>query len=67
MSRHMIGKYRSGKQLGLWVSDETAERLAALAKRVGAPQSQLLREALELLLAKHERPAKSKRPQRGEE
>jgi predicted DNA-binding protein len=46
-------KYRSGKQLGLWVSTETAERLAALSRRTKLPQSDLLREALELLFAKH--------------
>ena len=50
----MQQKYRTGKQLGLWVSDETAERLSALARRMKLPQSQLLREALELLFAKHE-------------
>jgi hypothetical protein len=54
MSRHMQRKYRKGKQLGLWVSDEVAERLSALSKRVGLAQSQLLREALDLLFAKHE-------------
>lgn len=57
MSRQMQQKYRKGKQLGLWVSDEVAERLSALSKRVGLPQSQLLREALELLFAKYDRPA----------
>lgn len=53
----MQQKYRKGKQLGLWVSDETAERLSALSGRIGRPQSELLREALELLFAKHERAA----------
>jgi predicted DNA-binding protein len=57
----MQRKYRKGKQLGLWVSDEVAERLSALASRLGLPQSQLLREALDLLFARHERPAKGKK------
>lgn len=58
----MQRKYRKGKQLGLWVSDEVADRLGALAERTQLPQSQLLREALELLFAKHERPGKMKKP-----
>lgn len=49
LSRQMQRKYRKGKQLGLWVSDETAEQLAALSERTKLPQSQLLRRALELL------------------
>lgn len=56
--------YRKGKQLGLWVSDETAERLSALSKKVGEPQSALLRRALELLFEKYEpapKPRKSAR------
>jgi predicted DNA-binding protein len=55
----MQRKYRKGKQLGLWVSDEVAGRLGALSKRLGLPQSQLLREALDLLFARHERPRKN--------
>ena len=46
MSRQMQRKYRKGKQLGLWVSDEVAKRLGALAERTGLPQSQFLRRAL---------------------
>lgn len=62
MSRHMAPrKYRSGKQLGLWVSDETAQRLATLAKRVGLPQSALLRRALELLFEEYEKAGKGKK------
>jgi len=54
MSRHMTPqKYRSGKQLGLWVSTETAGRLATLAKRAGIPQSELLRRGLELLFEEY--------------
>ncbi len=51
----MQRKYRKGKQLGLWVSDEVAERLIGLSTRLELPQSQLLREALDLLFARHER------------
>lgn len=62
----MQRKYRSGKQLGLWVSDDVAERLSALSERTKLPQSQLLREALELLFAKHERRSgKAKKPTGG--
>lgn len=45
---------RPGKQLGLWVSDETAGKLAALSARTEQPQSALLRRALELLFESHE-------------
>lgn len=65
MSRQMQRKYRKGKQLGLWVSDEVAERLGALSERLEVPQSQLLREALDLLFARHERPARGKKPPTG--
>lgn len=61
MSRQMQQKYRTGKQLGLWVSDEVADRLSALAERTKLPQSQLLREALELLFEKYERQRKEKK------
>ncbi|HEV2268995.1 MAG TPA: ribbon-helix-helix domain-containing protein [Steroidobacteraceae bacterium] len=57
----MQQKYRTGKQLGLWVSDEVADRLSALAERTKLPQSQLLREALELLFEKYERQRKEKK------
>lgn len=44
---------RPGKQLGLWVSDETAKKLATLSERTGIAQSGLLRRALELLFESH--------------
>lgn len=62
MQRRTDRSYRKGKQLGLWVSDETAKRLSALAKRAGLPQSQLLRLALELLFAEYESAGKGKKP-----
>jgi predicted DNA-binding protein len=64
MQRRTDRSYRRGKQLGLWVSDEVAERLGALSERLGLPQSQLLREALDLLFVKHERLVKVKKAAR---
>lgn len=46
-------KGRQGTQLGLYVSDETAERLKTLSDKADIPQSHLLREALELLFDKY--------------
>jgi predicted DNA-binding protein len=51
----------SGRQLGLYVPVETAERLRALSERTMIPQSRLLRRALELLFAEYERPKKAKK------
>jgi predicted DNA-binding protein len=45
---------RKGRQLGLYVPVETAERLKALSARTDIPQSRLLRQALELLFAKYD-------------
>lgn len=42
-----------GKQLGLYVSDEIAEKLKTLAKKTDLPQSHLLREGLQLLFDKY--------------
>ena len=53
---------RNGRQLGLWVPNETAERLRVLSERTMIPQSRLLRRALELLFAEYEKPAKGKKP-----
>lgn len=44
---------RAGKQLGLWVSDETAEKLKTLCDKTDIPQSRLLRQALQLLFEKY--------------
>jgi predicted DNA-binding protein len=44
---------RPGRQLGLYVSAETAERLKELSTRTEIPQSRLVRQALELLFAKY--------------
>jgi len=44
---------QSGRQLGLYVPVETAERLRALSERTMIPQSRLLRRALELLFAEY--------------
>ena len=44
---------RTGRQLGLYVPAETAERLKELSTRTEIPQSRLVRQALELLFAKY--------------
>lgn len=40
---------RKGRQLGLYVPVETAEKLKVLSARTDIPQSRLLRQALHLL------------------
>jgi hypothetical protein len=42
-----------GKQLGLYVSDEVAEKLKSLSAQTDIPQSGLLRQALALLFEKY--------------
>lgn len=44
---------RKGRQLGLYVPDETAEKLKALSVQTDIPQSRLLRQALQLLFEKY--------------
>jgi len=44
---------RTGRQLGLYVPVETAERLKLLSDRTDIPQSRLLRQALQLLFEKY--------------
>lgn len=44
---------RSGRQLGLYVPLETAEKLKTLSDRTDIPQSRLLRQALQLLFEKY--------------
>jgi predicted DNA-binding protein len=44
---------RSGRQLGLYVPIETADKLKALSERTDIPQSRLLRQALQLLFEKY--------------
>jgi hypothetical protein len=44
---------RRGRQLGLYVPDETAEKLKALSAKTDIPQSRLLRQALQLLFEKY--------------
>jgi hypothetical protein len=44
---------RSGRQLGLWVPAETAEKLKTLSGLTEIPQSRLLRQALQLLFEKY--------------
>jgi predicted DNA-binding protein len=44
---------RNGKQLGLYVPVETAERLKTLSAQTDIPQSRLLRQALQLLFEKY--------------
>lgn len=44
---------RRGRQLGLYVPVETAEKLKALSARTDIPQSRLLRQALQLLFEKY--------------
>jgi predicted DNA-binding protein len=44
---------RRGRQLGLYVPVETAEKLKALSAQTDIPQSRLLRQALQLLFDKY--------------
>lgn len=44
---------RSGRQLGLYVPLETAEKLKTLSALTDIPQSRLLRQALQLLFEKY--------------
>ncbi len=44
---------RSGRQLGLYVPVETAEKLKTLSALTDIPQSRLLRQALQLLFEKY--------------
>jgi len=44
---------RTGRQLGLYVPAETAEKLKELSTRTEIPQSRLVRQALELLFTKY--------------
>ncbi len=44
---------RTGRQLGLYVPVDTAEKLKLLADRTDIPQSRLLRQALQLLFEKY--------------
>lgn len=44
---------RTGRQLGLYVPVETAEKLKALSDQTDIPQSRLLRQALQLLFDKY--------------
>lgn len=44
---------RKGRQLGLYVPVETAEKLKALSAQTDIPQSRLLRQALQLLFEKY--------------
>jgi hypothetical protein len=44
---------RSGRQLGLYVPVETAEKLKVLSGLTDIPQSRLLRQALQLLFEKY--------------
>lgn len=44
---------RSGRQLGLYVPVETAEKLKTLSGLTDIPQSRLLRQALQLLFEKY--------------
>lgn len=44
---------RSGRQLGLYVPMETAEKLKTLSGLTEIPQSRLLRQALQLLFEKY--------------
>jgi len=46
-------KGRTGRQLGLFVPTETAERLKALSAKTDIPQSRLLRQGLQLLFEKY--------------
>ena len=53
---------RSGRQLGLYVPVETAEKLKVLSRLTEIPQSRLLRQALELLFEKYAPVMAPKRP-----
>jgi len=44
---------RTGRQLGLYVPVETAEKLKLLSDKTDIPQSRLLRQALQLLFEKY--------------
>lgn len=44
---------RTGRQLGLYVPVETAEKLKTLSAQTDIPQSRLLRQALQLLFEKY--------------
>jgi predicted DNA-binding protein len=44
---------RTGRQLGLYVPTETAEKLKMLSERTDIPQSRLLRQGLQLLFEKY--------------
>lgn len=44
---------RTGRQLGLYVPVETAEKLKLLSDKTDIPQSRLLRQALQLLFDKY--------------
>jgi hypothetical protein len=44
---------RTGRQLGLYVPTETAEKLKTLSERTDIPQSRLLRQGLQLLFEKY--------------
>ena len=44
---------RTGRQLGLYVPPEMAEKLKELSTRTDISQSRLVRQALELLFAKY--------------
>lgn len=44
---------RRGRQLGLYVPVETAEKLKTLSMQTDIPQSRLLRQALQLLFDKY--------------
>lgn len=44
---------RRGRQLGLYVPVETAEKLKVLSAQTDIPQSRLLRQALQLLFEKY--------------
>lgn len=63
----MVEKNRhKGKQLGLYVSDEVAEKLKSLSAQTDIPQSGLLRQALALLFEKYakvleQKPAKARK------
>lgn len=47
---------RTGRQLGLYIPAETAEKLKELSARTEIPQSRLVRQALELLFARYAEP-----------
>lgn len=57
---------RRGRQLGLYVPVETAEKLKSLSAQTDIPQSRLLRQALQLLFEKYagalqQKPARSRK------